>query len=97
MRKYVDKLVSAILGGVIGFTSFGIFSHQTKNNNHIKSNVAVLAVNKSENEENSEQYYRTKTGKCYHKAKCSCLCKSKILLNDGEIEEFDLKPCSKCC
>lgn len=93
-RSLVSGVVSGVLGGVIGLTTFGGIKVEAKDldNGQVTNSVAVL-----ESEKQSEHFYKTKTGKCYHKEGCSCLSKSKIEVNNEEIEKADLKPCSKCC
>lgn len=44
----------------------------------------------------SQQFYRKKTGKCYHKNGCPYLKHSKIKVSQNEICDAELKPCSKC-
>ena len=93
-RKLVSKIVGGILCGVIGLTSFGGLSAEATD---VSNKQATSSITVSEKEKQSEQLYRTKTGKCYHKGNCACLKKSKIKVNQEEIKEADLKPCSKCC
>ena len=93
-RKFISRVAGVVLGGVIGLTFFSGLSvgAEEAKNQQIENSVSV-----SENEKKSEQYYRTKTGKCYHKGNCKCLKKSKVEVTETEIKEADLRPCSKCC
>ena len=93
-RNLVSGVVGGILCGVIGLTSFSVGASEAKNinDNQVSSRVTV-----SENEKQSEGFYRTKTGKCYHKENCKCLRNSKIKVSQEEIKEAELKSCSKCC
>lgn len=92
-RNLIRKVISGVLGGVICLTTFGGLAVEVKgvNNNQVVSNAEI-----AENKKQSEQFYRTKTGKCYRKGNCSCLKKSKIKVTQEEIKEAELKPCKKC-
>ncbi len=93
-RKLISRVAGVVLGGVIGLTFFSGLSvgAEEVKNKQIENSVSV-----SENEKKAEQYYRTRTGKCYHKENCSCLKKSKIKVGAEEIKKANLRPCSKCC
>ena len=93
-RNLVNRVVGVVLGGVIGLISFSSLTVQAKGKNDAEEKVSAVVV---ETEKKSEKYYKTKTGKCYHKEGCSCLKNSKIEINKQEIENEDLKPCKKCC
>ena len=93
-RNFMSRIIGVCLSGVIGFMPFGRSVIEAKSNNY---NQVETSVSASENEKKSEQYYRTKTGKCYHKESCYCLRKSKIEISNKEIEKTNLRPCSKCC
>ena len=93
-RNFMSRIIGVCLSGIIGLMSFGGLAVEAKNNNSSQIETSVSA---SENEKKSEQYYRTKTGKCYHKEGCSHLKKSKIEVDNDEIEKAELRPCSKCC
>ena len=93
-RNLISRVVGGILCGVIGLTSFSAGSSEAKNTN---DNQVSSSVTVSEKEKQSEQLYRTKTGKCYHKGNCKCLKNSKVNIHQEEIKEADLKQCSKCC
>lgn len=109
-KSYVKRVASVVLSGVIGLMSFGVQAVESKDirDNKISGNVAISDVNYqtesentninqvSKNQEKSEQLYRTKTGKCYHKEGCKCLKDSKIEVSEQEVKESDLKPCLKC-
>lgn len=92
-RNLVGKFGGAFLSGIIGLMSFSAVAVKADSydNSQTKNSTSV-----SENEKKSEQYYRTRTGKCYHKSNCPCLKKSKIKVTDEEIKEADLRPCSRC-
>lgn len=109
-KSYVNRVASVVLSGVIGLMSFGVRAAGSKDirGNKISGNVAISDVNYqmesenaninqvSKNQEKSEQLYRTKTGKCYHKEDCKCLKDSKIEVSEQEVKESNLKPCPKC-
>lgn len=59
-------------------------------NKNTLSNSIVLA------EKKSSKFYKTKTGKCFHKLNCQYLKHSKIEVSKKEIKALKLKSCSKC-
>lgn len=93
-KSFVGRVGGVFLSAVFGLMSFGGLAVQAKG---VQDSQITSSVSEIENEKKSEQYYKTKTGKCYHKGSCSCLKKSKIEVSKEEIEKADLKPCSKCC
>ena len=93
-RKLINRVAGVVLSGIIGLT---VFSGVSVRAEETKGKQIESSISTSENEKKSEQYYKTKTGKCYHKGSCGCLKKSKIEVSKEEIEKADLKPCSKCC
>lgn len=93
-NSLVKRVGGIFLSGLIGLASLSVGAVKVENTNNSQE---LSCVTVSENEKKSEQYYKTKTGKCYHKGTCSCLKKSKIEISKEEIKKEDLKPCSKCC
>lgn len=93
-RNLISRVVVGILCGVIGLTFFSVGASEAKNTN---DNQVSSSVTVTEKEKKSEQFYKTKNGKCYHEENCKCLKKSKIKVNQEEIKEAELKPCKKCC
>ena len=90
-RNLFIRVMGGILGIVIGLTSFDVNASEITNlNSDDKSSVILIS------EKESKQFYRTKTGKCYHKGNCKYLKKSKIKIDHEEIEEAGLKSCYKC-
>ena len=47
-------------------------------------------------ENESEQLYRTRTGKKYHREGCGSLSRSKIPITLAEAKERNLGPCGRC-
>ncbi len=92
-NDFVGKVFGEILCGSIGFSSVG--SIQINPKDYVNANQqAILVIEQSENKQ-SQKFYRTKTGKCYHKGNCSCLKKFKIKVSQEEIEEAELNSCQK--
>ena len=92
--KFLNRLTGLVIGGVIGLISFSGLAVQAKGNSDKQEETSIVTI---ETEKKSEKYYKTKTGKCYHKEGCSCLKNSKVEINEKEIEETNLRPCKKCC
>ncbi len=92
-RSLVCRIGGIFLSGIIGLMSFSAVAVKADSydNNQAKNSTSV-----SESEKKSEQYYRTRTGKCYHKGNCPCLKKSKVEVGKEEIKDKNLKQCSKC-
>lgn len=80
---------------ISGNVAISDVNYQTESEN-TNINQVSDTVEVSKNQEKSEQLYRTKTGKCYHKEDCKCLKDSKIEVSEQEVKESGLKPCSKC-
>ncbi len=93
-RNFAKRVAGVILCRVISLILLGGYTIEVKS---IDNSQIVNSVSVSENKKTSEQLYRTKTGKCYHKEGCQYLKKSKIKINEEEIKEADLESCSKCC
>lgn len=93
-RKFINRMAGVVLSGIIGLTFLGSLTVRAEEakNKQIENSVSV-----SENNKKAVQYYRTKSGKCYHKDNCKCLKKSKVKVTEKELKEADLRPCSKCC
>lgn len=90
--NFMSRAFGLVLSGVIGLISFSGLAVEAKSNENIQTKSSV-----SEVEKKSDQYFRTKTGKCYHRDSCSCLRKSKIEVTKEEIKEANLRPCKRCC
>lgn len=93
-KELIDRVAGVVLSGIIGLT---VFSGLSVRAGEVKNKQIENSVSVSENKKKAVQYYRTKSGKCYHKENCKCLKKSKVKVTEREIKEADLRPCSKCC
>ena len=102
-KSFVGRVVGGVLSGIIWLMPSGGLALDNQNviDSQIPSSSVSVKQNvnqdKKQDEKQSEQLYRTKTGKCYHKSNCSCLRNSKIKVSQEEIEEANLRSCSKCC
>ena len=90
----MSRLTSSVFGGLLCLMSFNsLVFPKVKSADSKQSQIIEATI---ETDKKTDQYYKTKTGKCYHKENCSCLSKSKIKVSEKGIKEEELKPCKKC-
>lgn len=74
-----------------------LFDELTYGEKDMVSNKKICSKFLLDSEKEYCKFYRTKTGKCYHKEGCACLKNSKISVTIKEIKKLDLRYCCKCC